>query len=104
MEIKITARHLELTADMKSLTEKKVKKLRKFFPRVQHVDVLLEKVKYLYKAEILLKADHFTLEGRAEANDLQSCLDDALDKVERRLRKQKEKISEKKHVKKTPVL
>ena len=103
MEIKITGRHFDVSDKLKELTTKKVRKLGKYFPRLQQIEVLLSQEKFRYQTEILITADHFTVEGQAESDDLQSCLDDAVSKVERRLRRHKEKLIDKKHIRK-PIL
>lgn len=99
MEITITGRHLEVSEQLKKRTETKVKKFRKYLSRIQVIDVLLTQEKYRYQVEILVKADHFTAEAQTENDDLQNALDDAVSKIERQLRRHKEKLIDKKHVK-----
>ena len=103
MEIQITGRHLEVSDDLKALTRRKVEKLKKYFHRLQIIEVILAQEKYRYQVEILVRADHFTLQAQAENDELQRCIDEVLSRIERRLRKQKEKIVEKKHIRK-PIM
>ena len=100
MEIKITERHLDITDDMKKITTYKVRKLRKFFPRIQEIHVVLDQEKFRYKVEIRVLADHFDFEAQGQNDDLQACVDDVVDKAEVQLRRHKEKLHDKKHVRK----
>ncbi len=103
MEIQITGRHIEVSDDLKTLTRKKVGKLKKYFPRLQTIEVILAREKYRYRVDILIAADHFTLQAQAEDDELQNCMDEVLSRIERRLRKQKEKIVGKKHIRKSTM-
>lgn len=100
MEIKITGRHLDLTDDMKDIASNKVQKLSKFFPRIQEIHIVLDQEKFRYKVEIRVLADHFDFEAQGQNDDLKACLDDVVDKAEVQLRRLKEKLHDKKHVKK----
>lgn len=100
MEIKITGRRLDLPDDLKKITSNKVQKLKKFFPRIQEINVVLDQEKFRYMAEIRVIADHFDFEAQAQNEDLQTCLDDVVSKMEIQLRRFKEKLHSKKHVKK----
>lgn len=100
MEIKITGRHLDLTNDMKQIASKKVQKLKKFFPRIQGIDVVIDQEKFRYKVEIRVLADHFDFEAQGQHDELQACLDGVVAKAEVQLRRLKEKLNNKKHVKK----
>jgi len=101
MEVKITGRHMDVSDDLKKIATRKVTKLRKFFPRVQMIEVLLTQQKYRYQVEILVTADHFSFEARDESDDLQTSMDETISKLETQLRRNREKILDRKHVKRT---
>ena len=103
MEVQITGRHFEVSDDLKELTRKKVEKLKRYFPRLQLIEVVLGREKYRYQVDVLVRADHFTLQAEAEDEELQNCLDEVLSRIERQLRRQKEKIVDKKHIKKSII-
>jgi putative sigma-54 modulation protein len=99
MEIIITGRHFEVSDNLKDLAARKVKKLVKLVPYVQQIDVIFSQQKFRHRAEILVTADHFSLGALGEHEDVQASLDDALAKMENRLRRHKEKFLGKKHKK-----
>jgi len=99
MEIIITGRHFEVSDKLKDIAAKKVRKLVKLVPYVQQIEVIFSQQKFRHKAEILVTADHFSLEGQGEDEDVQASLDNALSKLENRLRRHKEKFLGKKHKK-----
>ncbi len=99
MEIVITGRHFEVSDKLKDLAARKVKKLVKLVPFVHQIDVIFTQQKFRHQAEILVTADHFSLGVLGEHEDVQASLDDALSKMENRLRRHKEKFLGKKHKK-----
>jgi len=101
MEIIITGRHYVVSDNLKDLAIRKVKKLVKLAPYVQQIDVIFSQQKFRHQAEILVTADHFSLGALGEHEDVQTSLDDALAKLENRLRRHKEKFLAKKHIRKT---
>jgi len=103
MEIIITGRHYEVSDNLKDIAARKVKKLVKLVPFVQQIDVIFSQQKFRHQAEILVTADHFSLGALGEHEDVQTSLDDALAKMENRLRRHKEKFLGKKHKKPGPA-
>ena len=102
MEIIITGRHFDVSEKLRDIATKKVAKLMKLVPYVQQIEVLFSQQKFLHKTEILVTADHFSLEAMGEDKEVQASLDNALSKLENRLRRHKEKFIGKKH--KKPVI
>lgn len=97
MEIKITERHLVLEKEEKSLAAKKAERLGKFDPGIHSIEVILTKEKIKNKAEVLVKSRHYALEATSLHEDVRTCIDDVMAKMERRLRQQREKVIDKKH-------
>ena len=101
MNIRITGRHSEVTPEIRSLIEKKVKKLVGYFKKLHDISVVLEQVKYRHVVEIVVKAGHITVQSTEENTDLVVTFDRVLSKVQRQLKKQKQRlIGNKKHLKK----
>ena len=103
MEIKITGRHLDVSDEMKNLATRKVEKLAKFDAGIHLIEVILSREKIRFKVEIIVKSRHLQMETTGRDEDLHTCFDDVLSKMERRLREHREKIIDKKHRKGGPV-
>jgi len=101
MNIRITGRHSEVTPEIRSLIEKKVKKLVRYFKKIHEISVVLDQVKYRHVVEIVVKAGPITVQSTEENTDLVVTFDRVLSKVQRQLKKQKQRlIGNKKHLKK----
>ncbi len=92
MHIKITGRHMEVTEAMRSYVEKKISRLQRFYNRISEMEVIVEEEGLHPKIEIIVKADNhqrFVVQHTEE--DGYACFDAAIDKIERKLTKHKEK-------------
>lgn len=87
MQIQITMRHSELTPEVKELVERKFGKLERFVQKPADVHLVVSQEKRRYVAEVALTAGRTNLRGKAESHDLHLSLDQAVDKLERQLRK-----------------
>lgn len=93
MQITIAARSLELTPALRRHTERKLKKLEKYLDSITSAHVILSIEKYRQIAEITLRARDVTIRGEEATEDLYSSVDLVMDKLERQLRRYKEKSS-----------
>jgi putative sigma-54 modulation protein len=101
MHIRITGRHTEVTPRVRDFIEKKVRRLGRYFEKIQEVSVVLDQVKYRHVVEMVVKAGYITVQSTEENADLLVSFDRVLSKVQRQLKKQKQKlIGNKKHLKK----
>lgn len=95
MNVKITAKNLELTDAIKNYIEKKLKRIDKYFDYVLDVSVILEVQRNVHSAEILVNAKGVFLKGLERTEDLYASIDLAIDKIERQLSKYKDKLKDK---------
>ena len=95
MNIKITAKNLELTDALKDYVQKKLTKVEKYFDYLIDINVVLEIQKNVHLAEILVNAKGVFLKGLEKSEDLYASIDLAIDKIERQLSKYKKKLKEK---------
>ncbi|MBN1622323.1 MAG: ribosome-associated translation inhibitor RaiA [Endomicrobiales bacterium] len=91
MQINITARHVKLNKPLADYIKKKVNKCQKYFNNVIWAQVILSVEKYRHMAEIIIHVSRMTFRAKEEAGDFYSAIDLTLDKIEKQLRKQKEK-------------
>lgn len=92
MQIQITCRHTKMTPTLRGFVEQRLSKLERF-ATVREAHVILTSQKYLHTAEILLKTRKKELMAREESNDLVLSVDRSIDRLERQLKKLREKTS-----------
>jgi putative sigma-54 modulation protein len=92
MKINYTARHTKVSEDMKTYCEKRIQSLEKLLGHPIHADILLSVEKYRHKVEIKLKTRMATLNTVEETHDMSSSLVGAFDHLEKRVKKEREKL------------
>ena len=92
IKISVTFRHIEPTAALKQYAEAKIHKIGKYFsqPLDAHVILALD-AKQRQLAEVELHTHGAMIHGKEQHQDLYAAIDLVLDKVERQVRKQKDK-------------
>jgi putative sigma-54 modulation protein len=85
-----------MTAEMKKYCEKRIQSLEKLLGYPIDADVLLSVEKYRQKVEINLKTKMATLNTVEETHDMSSSLVGAFDHLEKRVKKEREKLRERK--------
>lgn len=93
MNIIVNGRHLEITPALKSYAEDKVKKFERYLSDISEAVVTLSiEKKYRHKAEVLLKANGVLIQAEGVTGEIYSSIDEVSDKLERRVKKYKEKL------------
>jgi putative sigma-54 modulation protein len=92
IKILVTFRHTEPTEALKRYAEQKIHRVGKFFsrPLAAHV-ILAVDSKARQIAEVELHSHGTTILGKEQHQDLYAAIDLAIDKIERQVKKQKEK-------------
>ena len=99
MQVKISSKHMDITPAIETYAIKKVEKLRRFFDRIQQIDVIIDKSKKGYQVEILTDVEHHEpFVARCTDNDLYACIDLSLDRSIRQLTDHKSKLRNRKHL------
>jgi len=93
-DVFVTFRHLEATPALKAYAEEKAAKINKYFGGLNEVNVVLSLEKHRYTAEITLKAGRTTVNAREETNDMYSAIDLVVDKINRQIKKYKDKMKD----------
>ncbi len=95
MQVKITGRHVSVTEGMKAYAREKTEKLVRFFDRIQEVRVVLDMEGERYTAEAIADVELADdLVARETGQDIYAAIDAVSDKLERQLRKFKERLKE----------
>jgi putative sigma-54 modulation protein len=92
MRVEITARSLELTDLMREHIENRLLKLKRYFDGVLECHVVAQIERFMYRFEITLHGNGFDLFAEAHAEDLHVAFESAAEKMERQVRKLKDKI------------
>ena len=96
MHLKITARHFDLSDDLKIFADKEFSKLNKYFNNILDGNLVLTLEKSRVNAELSLKVHGTTLNTNANDFDVYNVVEKSVSKMEARLKKHKSKISDKK--------
>jgi putative sigma-54 modulation protein len=94
MQITTTFRHLDPSDALKSYAEEKLDRVNKYIdePVVAQVFMTVEKIRHC--AEVTITAKGITIKASEETNDMYSAIDAVVDKIERQLRRYKERIKD----------
>jgi len=91
MKLTVAGRHIKITDAIEEHLEAKMEKNIKQWIDSADIHVALAVEKHRHLAEINVKTKGFTAHGKHETDDLYKAIDGALDKVEKQLRKHKER-------------
>ena len=87
MDIITTARHFELTPEIRDYARKRIERLQRYLERVEEVHVVLAAEKHRRLAEVTLHARGTEIVSREESDDMQVSIDRVVDRVERQVKR-----------------
>lgn len=96
MRISVTFRHMEPTDAIKDYVVKKLTKVNRYLDEPIEATVVLSLEKYRNIAEVTLSAGRNVINCTESTDDIYSAIDKSLDKLERQIKKQKQKVRSKK--------
>jgi putative sigma-54 modulation protein len=102
--VSVVIRHGDISEDLKKYAEEKARKLVKFYDRIQAIEILFQGEKENRSVEIIVSAEpnRLTFVAHETSADLAACVDLALDKIGRQLKRHKEKQRNHKGLEKAP--
>jgi putative sigma-54 modulation protein len=92
MQVNITFRHLDPIDSLKNYTAEKVDRAEKYLDKAGDAHVVLSIERHLHAADITIHSGNFVLRGREKSEDMYASIDLAMDKIEKQLRKYKERL------------
>lgn len=94
MRINVTFRHMETSEPVRNYVEDKLPKVKKYIDEPVEAQVVLSVEKIRHKAEVTLTAKGITIKATDETADMYAAIDGVLDKLERQLKRYKDKIKQ----------
>jgi putative sigma-54 modulation protein len=93
MQVNITFRNMFATDALRNHVETKLGHMvSKYLDKVTEAHVTLSLERYLHHADVQLHAGQFHVRGKEKSEDMYASIDMAVDKIERQLKKYKERI------------
>jgi len=92
MKISVTFRNAEGEDWQREYVEERLKRLKKYIDHPVDARVILSVEKFRNTAEINLMANGLNINGREEEKDMHLAIDNAIEKIERQLKKHRDKI------------
>ena len=103
MQINITGHHVEVTPALRAYVTEKMQKLGRHFDQVNSISVILNVEKLQQQAEATVKAAGRTIFAAETAMDMYASIDKLVDKLDRQVRRYKDRITDHHHTKHEPV-
>lgn len=92
MQIQVTFRHVEPSDAVKEYAREKIGKVEKFLDGPVEANVTLSVEKHRHEADVTIMASGLKIHGHEETGDLFSSIDLVMDKIERQLKRYREKL------------
>ena len=96
MNISTTARHYDLAPALRDYAEGKVTNLKRYFDHIVNAHLVFSLDKYRHKVEITLHVNGRDFVSIEESDDMYAAVDRSVDKLERQLRRHKDKLKRRK--------
>ena len=92
MQISITGHHVDITQALRDYVASKFERLERHFDNMTNVHVILSIQKERQKAEATIHVSRGNLFADTEHEDMYAAIDGLVDKLDRQLKKHKEKL------------
>ncbi len=96
MPVEVTVRHVEIDKELQEYAKQKAEMLADSFPRVEYVHVIIDVEKHLQLVEVIAQAkNHLRVDASESSDQMRASIDKAFSRVERQLRKARDKVQSK---------
>jgi len=92
MQLNVSGLHVEVTNSLREYVESKIQKTARHFDLMSDVHCILTVEKLRHKAEATVHMNGGTIYADHTEEDMYAAIDGLVDKIERRVRKYKEKL------------
>lgn len=98
MQVTVIGRHIEATEALKQYATEKFGRLDKYLPKTAQAVVTISVVKKVHHiADASIKSDGLLIQASEETGEMYSAIDLLIEKIERRVKRYKEKLADHKH-------
>ena len=98
MQVNVTSRHMTVNDATRDYCTQKAERLVRFYDRIRSIDVILDGHEGRHSAEMIVHTDGtHPFVASEEHEDLHAAVALLLDKVERQIRRHKERLRNRKH-------
>jgi putative sigma-54 modulation protein len=104
MQINLTGHHIEITDSLRNYVNEKMEKLERHFDKVSNTHVILSLENVRHKAEATVHMSGNDIFADATETDMYAAIDSLVDKLDRQVKKYKEKIKNHHHLKSSEVV
>jgi putative sigma-54 modulation protein len=94
MQTSVTFKNLDSSDTLRSYVQEKLDRFDRLLDNPAEANVVLSVEKFRHMAEINISGDRLIINGKEETIDMYSAIDMVLDKLEKQIKKSKEKIRE----------
>ena len=92
MHIAVMFRHMDSSDALKNYAIEKIEKVKKYLMEPIEVHWALSVEKFRHIADVTIVANGITIKGAEQTEDMYSAIDKVIDKIEKQVRKHKERI------------
>ena len=92
MQYSVTFRHMEPSENLKEYSHDKLLRLEKYLDAVIDAEVVMTVEKFRHKAEVLVTSDGLKIKAEEETEDMYSAIDMVVDKLEKQVKRHREKL------------
>jgi putative sigma-54 modulation protein len=94
MQLNVSGHHVEVTDSLRGYVTTKIERLERHFDIVSNVHCILTVEKLRHKAEAKVNVNGDTIYADATEEDMYAAIDGLVDKLDRRVKKHKEKLAD----------
>lgn len=94
MQLTVTGHHIEVSAALRDYVSNKFDKLERHFDNMTDIHCILTVEKLVHKAEATIHLGGGTIHADSEQEDMYAAIDSLVDKLDRQVKKHKEKITD----------
>ena len=94
MQVSVTGHHFDVTPALRAYVEEKIGRLERHFDHMTNVHVILSVEKERRRAEATVSVTRGNLFADTEHDDMYAAIDGLIDKLDRQLKKHKEKLTD----------
>jgi putative sigma-54 modulation protein len=96
MQLSVTFRHMEPSDALKEYAREKIGRVEKYLDAAVEANVVLSVEKFRHTADVTILSNGLKINGQEQTEDMYSSIDMVVDKIERQVKRYRQKIKNKK--------